>query len=94
MNGCDYMALTEAEKRAQKKYNEKTITISASYKPGTDIAEGKRIKSYLEQSGQSANSYIKELIKQDLDSKGIPYPYNSNAAETDNNDNIDTNSID
>lgn len=65
------MALTEAEKRAQKKYNEKTITISASYKPGTDIKEGQRVKAYLEQSGQKPNSYIKELIKADLDNKGF-----------------------
>ena len=65
------MALTEAQKKAQKKYNEKTITIDASYKPGTDIQEGQRVKAYLEQTGQSANSYIKELIKKDLDSKGF-----------------------
>ena len=39
----------------------------------TDIAEGKRLKAYLEQSGQSANSYIKGLIKTDLDGKGVPY---------------------
>lgn len=65
------MALTEAEKRAQKKYNQKTITIAASYKPGTDIEEGQRIKAYLKQTGQSANSYIKELIKRDLDRKNF-----------------------
>lgn len=65
------MALTEAEKKAQKKYNEKTITISASYKPGTDLKEGQRIKTYLNQTGQSANSYIKGLIKRDLDGRGF-----------------------
>lgn len=68
------MALTEAAKRAQRKYNEKTITIAASYKPGTDLKEGKRVKAYLDQTGQSANSYIKSLIKKDLDDKGIGYP--------------------
>ena len=67
------MALTEAQKKAQKKYNEKTITIAASFKPGTDIIEGKRLKIYLQQTGQSANSYIKELVKRDLDEKGISY---------------------
>ena len=36
--------------------------------------ENERLKRYLEQSGISANSYIKGLIKADLDSKGIPYP--------------------
>ena len=78
------MALTESEKRAQKKYNEKTITVSASYKPGTDILEGVRLKAYLTQTGKSANSYIKGLIKADLDSKGISYIDN-----TDNTDNTD-----
>lgn len=68
------MPLSEAEKRAQKKYNEKTITVAASYKPGTDIIEGQRLKQYLESIDQSANSYIKELIKADLDSKEVPYP--------------------
>ena len=67
------MALTEAQKKAQKKYNEKTITIAASFKPGTDITEGKRLKMYLQQTGKSANSYIKELVKRDLDEKGISY---------------------
>lgn len=65
------MALTEAEKRAQKKYNEKTITVAASYKPGTDINEGQRVKAYLKQTGMSANSYIKSVIKADLDKKGF-----------------------
>ena len=72
--------------KAQKKYNEKTILIAASYKPNTDIAEGQRIKAYLEQTGQSANSYIKKLIKADLDSKGIPYP--DNAADIGSTDTI------
>ena len=67
------MALTEAEKRAQKKYNAKTITVAASYKPGTDIMEGIRLKTYLASTGQSANSYIKGLIKADLDKRNIPY---------------------
>lgn len=63
------MPLTEAEKRAQKKYNQKTITISVSYKPGTDAEEGQRVKAYLEKTGQTANSYIKNLVKRDLDKK-------------------------
>lgn len=33
--------------------------------------DGERVKAYLEQTGQSANSYIKALIKADLDSKGF-----------------------
>lgn len=55
---------------AQKKYREKSIQLSVNYRP-TDIIEGQRIKAYLEQTGQSANAYIKRLIKDDLDSKGF-----------------------
>lgn len=33
--------------------------------------DGKRLKKYLADTGQSANSYIKSLIKKDLDEKGI-----------------------
>ena len=64
---------SDAQKRAYKKYATKTINFAIKYSP-VDIAEGKRLKSYLAQSGQSANSYIKDLIKKDLDSKGIAYP--------------------
>lgn len=63
---------SEAQKKAYKKYNEKKINFAVVYTP-TDAIEGKRLKSYLAQSGQSANSYIKSLIKTDLDSKGIEY---------------------
>ena len=64
----EYMAYN---REAQKRYNEKTIMIAASYKPGTDLKEGQRVKAYLKQSGQTANSYIKGLIKADLDKKGF-----------------------
>lgn len=59
--------------KAQKKYREKTINFAVKYYP-TDIEEGKRLKSYLTNTGQSANAYIKNLIKTDLDEKGIEYP--------------------
>ena len=59
---------------AQKRYRKKSIQLAINYRPGTDIKEGERIKAYLEQTGRSANSYIKELIKRDLDSRGIEYP--------------------
>ena len=36
-----------------------------------DNVEGLRLQKYLDNTGQSANSYLKELIKADLDSKGI-----------------------
>ena len=55
---------------AQKKYREKTINFLVKYYP-TDIEYGQKLKEYLSDTGQSANSYLKELIKADLDSKGI-----------------------
>lgn len=56
--------------KAQKKYREKTLQVTVKYTP-TDIKEGQRIKAYLQSTGQSANSYIKSLIKSDLDQKGF-----------------------
>lgn len=64
---------TDASRKADRTYNEKRIPFSIGYTP-VDIDEGKRLKTYLAKSGQSANSYIKGLIKNDLDSKGIAYP--------------------
>lgn len=68
----DEIMSSEAQKKAYKKYNEKKINFAVVYTP-TDAMEGKRLKMYLTQTGQSANSYIKGLIKADLDSKGIEY---------------------
>lgn len=70
------MASTEAQKEANRRYREKhkPIQISVQYK--TDKNEGLRLKQYLLNNDQSANSYIKALVKADLDSKGIPYPNN------------------
>ncbi len=58
-------------KEAQKRYREKSIQFAVNYRPGTDIKEGERLKGYLDQTGQTANSYIKALIKADLDCKGF-----------------------
>ena len=49
-----------------------------------ELQESDRLRAYLASTGQSANSYIKKLIKQDLDSKGVPYP--DSDSNTDNND--------
>ena len=54
--------------KGQKKYNANSIYFSVKYTPQEQL-EGLRVKAYLNQNGQSANSYIKELIKRDLDSK-------------------------
>lgn len=62
---------SDAQKKAFKKYNTKSIILSCSYRPGTDIQEGERVKDYLAETGQSANAYIKKLIKDDLDKKGF-----------------------
>lgn len=71
---ADKKTSSDAQKKAYKTYNSKSIQLAVNYRPGTDIVDGQRIKKYLDQSGQSANSYIKALIKADLDSKNIPYP--------------------
>lgn len=60
----------EQNRKAVKKYSEKTITFAIKYYP-TDIEYGERLKNYLTETGQSANSYLKELIKKDLDEKRI-----------------------
>lgn len=59
-------------KKNQADYNKKCEQFKVQYRL-TDIADGRRLKAYLAQTGQSANSYIKGLIKRDLDKKGIPY---------------------
>ena len=80
------MKRTDAQKRADKAYNKKSITISICYRPA-EIAEGLRLKAYLAQTGKSANAYIKNLIQDDLDMMNIPYP--DNADDNDNTDNTD-----
>lgn len=64
---------TDASRKADMKYNEKRLNFGVGYTP-TDILEGLRFKSFLESNNYSANSYIKELIKKDLDAKKVPYP--------------------
>lgn len=76
------MAMTDAQKRADEKYRltHNVITKTIAYKK-QDISEGQRLKAYLDSTGQSANSYIKDLIKADLDAKGIPYPDNTDSTD-------------
>ena len=64
--------IKEQNRKAQKKYSEKTVNFAIKYTP-TNIKEAKRLKAYLESTNQKANSYIKSLIKADLDNKGVPY---------------------
>lgn len=60
----------ESVLKAVNKYNKDSINFALSYKR-PERKEGERLKAYLSQTGQSANSYIKGLIKADLDSKGF-----------------------
>ena len=72
------MAMTDAQKRADQKYRltHNVITKTIAYKKA-DIAEGQRLVAYLDSTGQTANAYIKALVKRDLDAKGIAYPDNT-----------------
>ena len=74
------MASSDAQKNAYKKYNKKKLPFALVYTP-SDIQEGLRLKAYIERNGISCNAYLKELVKRDLDSKGIGY--------TDSMDNTD-----
>lgn len=67
------MAITEAQKRYEKKRSKDCKTYAIKYTP-IDMVESDRLQVYLESAGLSANAYIKSLIKKDLDSKGILYP--------------------
>lgn len=55
------MATTIEQKGYQKKYDKKTKMISVKYVI-SDMDDYNRLKKYLEQTGKSANSFIKELI--------------------------------
>ena len=67
-NGEKKKMTSEAQKRATKKADAQSIMFAVKYRKN-EIKEGQRLKDYLEITGQSANSYLKELIKKDLDSK-------------------------
>lgn len=73
---CKSMAMTNSQKEYEKKRMKqcKTYAIKYSLYLSEENKENERLKQYLEQSGISANSYIKGLIKNDLDGKGIAYP--------------------
>ena len=62
--------------KSQKTYNSKCYYFSVKYTPA-ESDQADKLKTYLKETGQSANAYIKDLIKRDLDKKGIPYPDNT-----------------
>lgn len=65
--------MTEAQKRYEKKRSKDCKTYAIKYTP-VDMIESDRLQVYLKFVGLSANAYIKNLIRQDLDEKKIPYP--------------------
>lgn len=70
--------------KSQATYNKKCVRIAIKYTPN-EQKDSDSLKAYLEQTGQSANSYIKALIKADLDAKGFSV---NSAADSDNNTEI------
>ena len=57
----------------QSEYKKKLKQFKVQYSLQDNI-EGLRLQQYLEDNNTSANSYIKNLIKMDLDAKNVPYP--------------------
>lgn len=53
--------VSESQKAAQKKYDQKTKMVSIKYTP-SDMNEYQRLKNYLDSTGQSTNGFIKKLI--------------------------------
>lgn len=69
-------------KEVQSRYRKKIAQFKAEYSLSEeDKKEAIRIKAYLKKTGQSANAYIKALIKADLDAKGVSYPDNTDNRE-------------
>lgn len=56
--------------KSQKTYNNKCHYFSVKYTP-VESDQADKLKAYLKKTGQSANAYIKALIKKDLDQKGV-----------------------
>ncbi|WP_285947563.1 hypothetical protein [Thomasclavelia cocleata] len=65
--------VSDAQKAAQKKYDQKTKTVSIKYTPA-DMEDYERLKMYLDRTGKSTNKFIKELVNDFFDSgKGEIY---------------------
>lgn len=71
------MAMTESQRKYEKKRAKQCKTYAIKYTP-SEMHDNTRLQVYLAHTGQSANAYIKSLIKADLDAKGIPYPIDDN----------------
>lgn len=66
------MAISEAQKKYEKKRSKSCKVYAVKY-TSSEQSEIDRINLYLKDTKQSANTYIKNLIKADLDSKNISY---------------------
>lgn len=78
---------SDAQLRAQKKYDQDSINFAISYKR-LERADGLRLKEFLLQNDLKANAYIKGLIKADLDQRG----FNLDGTNVNNTDTPDTDS--
>lgn len=67
-------------KESQKTYNNKCNRIALKYTE-KETNEYNRINAYCKENKLAVSTYIKELIKQDMDSKNVPY-VNDNGCET------------
>ena len=63
---------SDAQKEAYKRYNKKKTNFAIVY-GANEQKEAQRLKDYISTLDISANSYLKELVKRDLDNKGISY---------------------
>lgn len=59
--------------KSQKTYNQKCNRINLKYTE-KELLEYNRLKEYCNNIGTPVNTYIKDVIKRDLDGKGIAYP--------------------
>ena len=66
------MAMTESQKKYEKKRMEKCKSYTTKYRLYIDEEriEQERLEKYLQDTGQSANAWIKQTIKKELDSLG------------------------
>ena len=72
--------IKEQNRKAVAKYAKKTQSFALKYF-ATDIQEGLRLKHYIDNADISCNAYLKELVKRDLDNKGIEYTDNTDSTD-------------
>jgi len=60
----------EKRKERQKRYSQKCLTFALNYYINDNYV-GECLKHYLETTNQSANSYLKKLVFDDLTKKGL-----------------------